>query len=419
MKSKIIKILLIGIVLRIILSLATYHSDVAPFDFAGGIIAKGNIANFYDYLWNLPQDSPILAVYPKNLFNYPPAVYFFLGPATRVVSWIVDPAVHANFILNFSSTLGNWQLNLLLLLLKLPYFAFDIAVAYLLMALFKTDREKLLGFSFWIFNPVNLYATYMVGQFDIIPVFFSVLCLYLVVKKKDVGQKSLLLEALLLGLGGAFKIFPLLFLVPLASLKKSWLERIKIVTVGVLAYIATILPFIASKGFRTTALLAGQTTKSLYAQIPLSGGESIMLFLVFVIFFYLVFLFKTSTVELLWKRFFIMMLIFFIFTHYHPQWFLWLTPFMIIDLVKHLKHWVMVALSLVSFVFLVSFFDPGLSVWLFAPIWPKLYGLPGIWQLVGVSPDINQMRSIFQSLFVGVAFYYLYILFPKSQEAKE
>jgi hypothetical protein len=111
-----------------------------------------------------------------------------------------------------------------------------------------------------------------------------------------------------------------------------------------------------------------------------------------------------------------LMLLFFVFTHYHPQWFLWITPFLLIDLVKNPKHWLPLVLSLVSFVGLVSFFDPGLSVWLFSPIWPKLYGLPGVWQLLGLAPDINQMRSILQSLFVGVALYYIYIYFPKKSE---
>ena len=417
MKGKIVKILIFGVILRIILSFSTFHSDIVPFDFAGTVLAKGNILSFYDYMWNLPQGHPFLTVYPRNLFNYPPAVYFSLGGVSRVFTWMVDPTLHSNFVLNFSSTLGNWQLNLLLLLLKLPYFAFDIAIAYLLMALFKTEKEKLLAFCFWIFNPIGLYATYMMGQFDIIPTFFTIACLYLVVKNAArLESRSLLLEAVLLGAGGAFKIFPLMFLIPLAALKKDWFERIKIVAVGIGTYLLTILPFIGSKGFRATALLAGQTTKSLYAQIPLSGGESIILFVVAVVFFYLLFLIRRTAPENLWKSFFIMLLIFFIFTHYHPQWFLWITPFLIIDLVRNPKHWLPVALSLLSFVGLVSFFDPGLSVWLFSPLFPNLYGIGGVWELSRLSPDIIQFRSILQTLFVGVAGYYIYRHFPKEAE---
>ena len=77
MKRFITTILAIGLILRLILSSITYHSDIVPFDFAAKIIKNGNITNFYDYLWNLPEDHPYLKVYPRNLFNYPPLPYFF------------------------------------------------------------------------------------------------------------------------------------------------------------------------------------------------------------------------------------------------------------------------------------------------------------------------------------------------------
>ncbi|MDP3994465.1 MAG: glycosyltransferase family 87 protein [bacterium] len=418
MKKTLTTILLIGIIVRLLLSLTTYHSDVVPFDFAGKVIAQGNIVNFYDYLWELPKDHPYLTVYPRNLFNYPPLVYFFLGGASRLTVWMVNPQIHNNFLLNFPSTLGNVQLNLLLLLLKLPYFVFDIALAYLLMGLFKDKKKKIWAFGLWIFNPVNLYATYMIGQFDIIPAFLSVAALCLAYKQKDkINSASLIPSAILLGLGAAFKIFPLLFIVPLVLLKKDWRGRIKIAATAGITYLVTAFPFIFSKGFRQTALLAGQTTKSFYAQLPISGGESIILFLAVVIFFYLIFFYKKATVENLWKRFFIMLLVFFVFTHYHPQWFLWIMPFFVIDLVKsNFKNWLPFKLSLISFFVLTTFFDPGLTVWLFSPINPGLYGLPGIWQLMGFSPNINILRSIFHTVFVGAAMYYIYIHFPREGE---
>jgi len=418
MRKTISIILTIGIVLRVFLSLTTYHSDVAPFDFAGKVISQGNITNFYDYLWKLPDNHPYLRVYPRNLFNYPPPVYFFLGGVSLLTTWMVSPVIHANFILDFPSTLGNIQLNLLLFLLKLPYFLFDIAIAYMLMSFFKDEKKKMWAFGLWIFNPINLYATYMLGQFDVIPTFLSVAALYLVVKNKNrIDVVSLIPSAVLLGLGAAFKIFPLLFIFPLALLKKDWWGRIKVLGAGVLTYFILAFPFIFSKGFRATAMLAGQTTKSLYAQIPISGGESIILFLAAVIFLYLIFIYRKVSAEDLWKRFFLMILTFFVFTHYHPQWFVWITPFLVIDLVNsNFKNWVVLALTIVSYIALLTFFDPGLTVWLFAPINPQLWGLPELWQLIGLNPDINVFRSIFQTLFVGAALYYVYIHFPKERE---
>ena len=414
MQKTISTILILGIVLRIILSLTTYHSDVVPFDFAGKVIAGGNITNFYDYLWSLPEDDRYLKVYPRNLFNYPPLPYFFLGGFSLLTTWIVDQTVHDNFVLDFKSTLGNPQLNLLLFLLKFPYFFFDIAIAYLLMSLFKSESEKKWAFALWTFNPVNLYATYMIGQFDVIPTFLSVAALYFVVKKD-----RFYLAAILLGLGASFKIFPLLFIIPLALVKKDWWERIKILAIAGVTYLVTAFPFFMSSGFRRTAMLADQTTKSFYANVSISGGESIILFLAAVIFIYILFLYKKTAIEDLWKRFFVMILVFFIFTHFHPQWFLWTMPFFVIDLVKtKLKHWPLFVGLLVTFVGMITFFDSGLSIGLFSAINPSLYNLSPLWNLLGLNVDINMFRSLLHTIFVGISSYYIYYYFPKNEESK-
>jgi hypothetical protein len=409
MKRKIIIVLVLGILIRLFLAFSTFHSDIQPLYFAGEVIAKGNVLNFYDYLGKLPATAPILKIYPTYLFNYPPLVYFFLGPLSYLISLPFSRNLLHNFIFNLPGLLGNLQLNFLLLTLKLPYLPFDAGISILLYKFFKDPKNKFLALTFWIFNPINLYATYMMGQFDIIPTFFTILALYLAVKKE-----KYFLSSLFLGIGACFKIYPILFLVPLALLKEKWFDRAKIIGIGVLAYIATILPFISSPGFRATALVAGQTTKSLYATLPISGGEAIIYFPLFILFAYIVFFYGKAKLNNLWERFFILILVFFVFTHTHPQWFLWLTPFLVIDLVKsQLKHWPLVLVSLVVWIGQVSFFDPGLSVWLFSPIKPLLYGLPGIWSGLGNRIDVNSARSVLQTIFVSVAAYYIYYYFPQ------
>jgi hypothetical protein len=409
MKRKIIIVLVVGLLIRLFLGFSTFHSDIQPFYFAGDVIAKGNVLNFYDYLRKLPVNDPILKIYPADLFNYPPLVYFFLGPVSYLFSLPFSRNLLHDFIFNLPGLLGNLQLNFLLLALKLPYLPFDLGVAFLLFKFFKNPKNKFLAFTIWMFNPVNLYATYMMGQFDVIPAFFAVAALYLAVKRE-----KYFLAALLLGIGASFKIFPALFLIPLALLKEKWLDRIKVIGIGALVYVATILPFIGSAGFRATALVAGQTTKSLYAALPISGGEAIIYFPLFIVLFYIIFFYSKSGLENLWERFFIIILTFFIFTHTHPQWFLWLTPLLILDLVKsRLKHWPLALIALIVWIGQVSFFDPGLSVWLFAPIVPSLYGQPGVWNSLGSRIDINSARSILQTVFVSVAAYYIYYYFPK------
>lgn len=403
MNKKIIWILVIGILLRLGLAFSTFHSDIQPFYFAGEVIAKGNILNFYDYLGGLLSASPILKIYPTYLFNYPPLVYFFLGPISYLISLPFGKDLMHNFIFNLPSLLGSLQLNFLLLVLKAIYLPFDVVIGFLL---YKLLDKKILALMLWVFNPVNLYATYMMGQFDIIPTFLTILALYLTVKKN-----KLFTAAFFLGLGASFKIFPFLFLIPLALVREKWWDRLKLIAIGCLPYVVSIIPFLNSSGFRATALVAGQTTKSLYAAIPISGGESIILFPLLVLFLYLVFLFFAAKPEDLWKRFFMLLLVFFVFTHSHPQWFIWLTPFLVIDLVKSkFSHWPLIVLVFISWLGQVSFFDPGLSTWLFAPLNPSLYGSLGIWEILGISYDLDFARSILQTVFSGTAFYYIYRL---------
>ncbi|KKR80036.1 MAG: hypothetical protein UU73_C0001G0203 [Candidatus Daviesbacteria bacterium GW2011_GWA1_41_61] len=418
MSQKFWIVLTVGLILRLTLGAITYHSDIRHLDLAGYVIGGGNLLNFYDFVSGLSAGDPIVKTYPAYPFNYPPMVYFFLGGFSWLTVGWINPSFHLNFLVDVAQVLGQSQLYLHLLLLKIPYLLFDLPLAFLLAKFFDSPKEKFLAFTLWIFNPVNLYATYMMGQFDVIPVFFSTLALYLVLRQKGRGLKNLLLSALLLGAGASFKIYPLFFLIPLASLATSWKERVGVVTLGLLPYLVTILPFIHSFGFRSTALVANQTLKSLYPQIAVSGGEAIFLFLILLTFLYLVMLTIPARVENLWQRFFIALIPFFIFTHFHPQWFLWLAPFIILSLVKEASLSILpAAIMMVTFAGMIFFFDPGLSLGLFSPLNSSLYNSPSIWKILSINPDYNFARSLLQTGFAGGALYFIYHFFPKKADS--
>lgn len=412
-KGKVYILIIFAIILRLILSAVTFHSDIVHFDLAGFSLSQTNVVNFYDYTVTDPQTGES---YPGIIFNYPPLVYLTLGPLALIFSNLMQVDFYHNFLFETQKIFGSWQVFFHLLTLKLPYIFFDIAIAFLLTKFFDMKREKILAFSLWLFNPVSLYATYMMGQFDIIPTFFVILSLYLVYKQ-EITEKRLFISALLLGLGAAFKIYPLFFLIPLASLTPNWFYRLKIILAGLIPYILTVLPFLPSTGFREKGLVAAQVSKSLYANIPISGGETIIIFLAFLIFFYILLLQRSNKKEFLWSWFLVPLILFFSLTHYHPQWFLWITPFLIIDLVKSgFKHWLLVSLALFSWLGLIFFFETGLNISLFAPIWTSLYNNPTVWQLLGMNIDYNFARSILQTIFVGVAIYYLYLYFPRERD---
>lgn len=357
--NKILIILIAGIFLRLFLAFSTVHPDLQAFYLGGKILTEGKILNLYDYSSE------------QAVFNYPPLIYWFFG------------------LFNFLSNWGIW-------LLKLPYLIFDLLLGLLLFRLVE-EKKKILIFGLWMFNPVSLYATYMMGQFDVIPTFFTVLSFYFIAKDK------LNFAALALGFGIAFKLYPVFLLIPLLILAKSFFEKIKLLLLAALPYFISILPYLSSGSFRSNALFASQSSKSLYASIPVSGGESILLFPFLLLLFYFYIWNNQSSRINLWKVFLIPLLLFFILTHFHPQWLIWVTPFLILDLVSNkFKNWFAQFLILASWFLSLFFFDPSLTLGMFSP------QAPDLWTLLGLNLDYNFSRSIIQTIFAGSSFYLIY-----------
>jgi len=400
MDKRFLIIFLIGIIVKIFLSFSTFHPDILAFQLGGSLISSGKIFDLYEH--SLPSIA---------ILNYPPAIYWYHGIFNFLFSTILGSSIINNYLAVDEVVLGDFYFNIHLLLLKIPYLVFDVLAGWFLIKLFTSTKEKLVVFMLWNFNPINLYSTYMMGQFDIIPVFFTTLFLYFLY------QRKWSLSALSLGAGMAFKIYPLFLLIPLMLSKSQHLDRLKLFGLGTGVYILTILPYIFSSGFRSTALLANQTLKSLYASIAISGGASILLFPIFLFFFYLYLFYHKQDVKNLWNICLVTLLIFFVFTHHHPQWILWLSPFLIIDLIKsQFKNLVLVILVIVSFIGSLFFFDPSLTVNIFSPLIPSLYNLPSLWEIYKIQMDFHLGRSLMQSILIASALYYFYLYFPRKTD---
>ncbi len=367
-------ILIIGIILRIVLSSITFHPDSLAFKLGGELVASGKILNLYDF------SDPNVAV-----LNYPPAIYWFHGIFHFLLAGFLSPNLYV----------------------KLPYLIFDLLTAFVLLKLLPDKKKASFAFTAWIFNPINLYASYMMGQFDIIPTFFTILSIYLLSKNK------LEWSAVSLGFGIAFKLYPVFLLIPLMLLGKNYLDKLKLFLLGMTPYLLSILVYLPSHSFRSVALFAAQSSKSLYAAIPVSGGESILLFPAALIIFYLVVYEKKIDELAIWKIYSIPLLLFFILTHYHPQWLIWITPFLIISLTLEMKKTILpVVLIFVSWFMSLFFFDPSLTIGIFAPVFPFLQNAQSLWIYLHLSPDYNLSRSLIQTVFASVSMYLIYEYFP-------
>ena len=245
----------------------------------------------------------------------------------------------------------------------------------------------------------------MIGQFDIIPVFFCVLSLYLAKGKK------LYLSALALGVGGAFMMFPLFFLPFLIfNFEGNLLKKIRLTLMGIFPFVITILPFVNSAGFKQNVLFSNQSEKMLFAKIPVSGAEYLSLFVVIYIFL-LIFSFVKKMD--LWKWFLVVILLFFSVTHYHPQWFLWATPFLIIFLVIYPRFWSFPVILFFCWFFIMIFFEPSLSIGLFAPISNSLTVPIPLSDVVNHYYNVFQFKSIIRSIFAGTSSFLIFKLFTQ------
>jgi hypothetical protein len=256
-----------------------------------------------------------------------------------------------------------------------------------------------------MFNPVMIYSSYILSQFDVIPTFFVILALYLVKKEK------LSFASLSLGFGIAFKLFPIFLLIPLSLLGKNNISKAKLFIIGFIPYLISIIPYLPSSGFRSSALLASQTDKSFYASIPISGGLNILLYPFFLVFLYIFFYYRSNdgfnNFRVLRRRFLLVLAPFFIFTHIHPQWFLWLTPLLIIEFLengkRHQTLFYGFAIYFLAYLFLYE--DPSLTIGAFSPIFPHLYNTDNIWSLLGININYIYIRSLLHSAFAAAVAY--------------
>lgn len=406
------KSLVIGLLIRIILMPITVHPDLWGHSFTAYFFAYKGVLNVYDYVLALPKTNPLVMNYGVNdIFIYPPLAYFTLG----IFRLITRPLADANFIpwlmVNLSHfydypTLG-WQL----FLFKLPYLFVDIGAAFLLSGLFEDPKKKKLAFSLWMFNPVTIYATFMIGQLDILPVFFTILSCYLIKKEKY----SWGLFAL--GVGGAYKMYPLLLIPPAAFLLgKNFWDKVKLVMVGLLPYIVTIAPYLSSKGFRAMVLFGPKETKMLFMSWPVTAAEGIMPFILFLIVIYLMTYYLKNKLQVEHYFLFVLLLLFAV-TDYHPQWFLWLTPFVIWATVKYSYKYIEIVITLfVSWLIITLLFEASLSYGLFVPVFHNLQNALSLANYLAKVTDVFQFRSIIRSIFAGASVFWVVQIFKQSHE---
>lgn len=395
--------LVLGLIVRLVLIPITLHPDLWAVSFSQYFFAFKGVFNIYDYLAGLPAGSFLVKNYGQNFFTYPPLAYYTLGIFGLILKPFYNRDFFDNLAQNLPVILNDYRLYWHLFLTKLPYLFFDFGCLLILRKLFTDEKKEKLVTLLWLFNPLVLYTTYMIGQFDIIPVFFVLLSLYLAKRNK------ISWAVLALGIGGAYKMFPLFFVPFLVMAEaKNISQKVKLLVIGMLPYLFSLLPFVNSAAFRQNVLFSNQSQKMLFAKISVSGAEYLSVFVVLYIFLCSAVLFKRLQ---LWQWFLLVMLLFFSVTHYHPQWFLWLSPLLLLFWVENKKFKIFPIFLLLSWLMITLLFEPSLSISLFAPIYKPLSFVPSLSEQLNRYYDIFAFKSLIRSFAAGISISMAALLF--------
>jgi len=402
-KNKLFILLIaLGVIIRLLLMVSTYHSDLAGQIISSYFFAYKNVINIYDFLANMPADQTLIRNFGlSDIFIYPPLTYFTLGGWLK----LIQPLTSEKFFLDVMSGISVYKIpnfNYYLFILKLPYLIVDLLMAFSLTKLFDKNSDKKLVALLWLFNPVTLYASFSMGVFDIIPALFTVLSLVFLKKNR------VLMAALMLGFGAAYKSYPL-FLLPLLVLsQRSIWSKIKTAFIGALPFVASNLPFWSSAAYKYM-VFGPKSQKQFFMIWLVSGGEGIFPYLLGFVILCLIASRDKNSAKKMYAYFLAFFLLLFSVTNYHPQWFIWIAPFFVIELVMNRLRNIWLTLILFGcYVAIVLLFENSLSAGLFAPVWPDLNNFPGFAKIISAKTDLGFFKSGIRSLFAGISLYLSY-----------
>lgn len=290
-----------------------YHPDIKSQHYHFQFFSKG-IFNIYEYVF---QNKNKLEY--RDTFNYLPLTYYTFGVTQTVLKPFLGNGFYT-WINDWGETKeNNPNLIYYLFLLKIPYLFLDIGLGLLLFKIYSNKQILYL----WFFNPVSIYLIYILGNFDILPSFLTVLSFYFLKNKK------ISLSYLSIGIAIALKMYPVIFL-PFIFFydRKKFFLNLKNCWLSILPLVLTVIPFIKQKSFIDSFLGSGLTQKLLEFRLYCIPVFPVFFALIFIFYFFSSskYKFEVAVAQLC--------LIFFGVVKFHPQWLIWFLPFVSLIFIK-------------------------------------------------------------------------------------
>jgi hypothetical protein len=424
------KWILIGLMIRIAVMPLFAHMDLLSIGSWGLLLKEKH---------ELPpasEDGPLIYYIFAGIYTLFGAFF----PETTPIQHIYSNTAYTPTFAAGPFILAEPGINIFIFVSKIPYLVVDLLMAYLL-PLFASDPERATLLSkLWLLNPVSIYISYVVGQYDIIPTFIFMLALWYF-------KKSMIIPSiLLLGLGGAIKFFPLLFVIPLAliylktrkfSIQIAGTVGLVLLSIVPLIILTTVLLkitpvyYLAANAAAPGPVFTGFYGNTLYFQgsniHPIISGllqftTDFSFFLSTVPFNQTIYLFFFIYILLLvyvisskhwpfakvWKIILLFFLAYYSLTFFLPQWYLWFQPLLVLLATENPDFMKFYVGSTVLFFPTILYFDTGLTTYLVGPIFLSAVTWPGPIEVLNslnlpATEILNIFRTFLSAALIGLA----------------
>ena len=309
-----------------------YHSVASSFTYL-----NGHIFDFYKYNTTLEY---------IKLNNYMPSTYilFAIWNIPLKLLFSVDGA---NIVLTVI-----WYNKILTTLF---YIACAIIIYKICKAIGFDDKKSKIASFLWLTTPIAMFSQFIFGQYDIFTVFFMLLGIYFYFKNDDFRF------ALFFGISLTFKYFPaFIFIILLIYREKNIIKIIKQCVIFIIPFAIELLIYISDSAFREGVLGFGATSYIFNLVISSDFIIDIKIFLMFWIFIcgYTYFNeIKNKSENEKYIFYYLSLVSFMLFglSLWHPQWVIFITPFLVFGTVINKKYDICIILDIFLTLFFISF----------------------------------------------------------------
>jgi len=331
---------------------------------------------------------------------YGPVLLLLLAGYEKLICSVfpgVETFLHALLDYDFTDYANLSPIFFPLFLLKAPNLIFDSLLIWICLKMISGDEEKKAFVIHWGFNPVIIYSFFIVGQCDLIALFFVALSWYLLSKKSEGNWAMVSLAA-----GCMIKVFPILFMPVIALIaSRSIKDFIRLSLYGLVPLIFFYGVFYLISGNSLFAVLhivsnyksSGGPTEIEWSKIFFLGSQMIVFF-------------GVCWRSVFWRKeedigetlLLYILAIFCVFEfglfYYSTHYVSWFVPFVILFIIRR-PQWSFPFYFLMGLVFVMCLRSREVSFGIFAPINSNLfYSIPSPQDVFGFFFDLNTFYSV-------------------------